>query len=114
MRLVFIILAINLCACSTGTQIQLPEQNQNFVTKGQFDTIVNILREQISQYKNIADSLKNVIVTSTIRVDTTSASDFIIKNGIMTFNKPNLNKTIKAVVLTIPIKKTATIKKKNK
>lgn len=114
-------------SCSSVPQIQLPPTNTNYATKGYVDTSVksaiywlvldiNYLKTQGIQDKKTIDSLKNVITINTIKVDTTSGSDFNIKNGIMTFNKPNLNAIIKAEVvrqLPIPNKIIAKKKKKN-
>lgn len=103
-------------SCSTVPQIQIPEVNPNYATKGYVDTSVqvkalgllqdiNFLKTQNTQYKKIIDSLKNVIIVYTIKVDTTAASDFNVKNGVMTFNKTNLNKMIKTeVIRNLPTK----------
>lgn len=68
-----------------------------------------------TQLKNTIDSLKKVVAERTVLIDTSSASDFKISKGIITFNKPNLNLMIKNVVLqTIPKNGLNTKKKKIK
>lgn len=111
-------------SCSTGPQIQLPPQNTNYATKGYVDTAtqknispllveISALKTQRVQDKKTIDSLKNVITINTIRIDTTSGSDFNIQNGIMTFNKTNLTTMIKAVIIKqIPPKTTVKTKKR--
>lgn len=68
-----------------------------------------------NQLKNSFDSLKNVVASKTVLIDTSASSDFKVIKGIMSFNRPNLNLMIKNIVLqTIPTKPVLIKKKKSK
>lgn len=109
-----VILSIILYSCSSVPQIQLPSTT-NYATKGYVDTAINNLKSLRAQDKKTIDSLKNVITINTIKVDTTSGSDFNISNGVISFNKVNLNRTIKTEVLRqLPIPNKVIAKKKKK
>lgn len=125
MRHIFIIFIVIFYSCSAVPQIQVPPPivNQNFASKGYVDTLIqknatgnaqdiNYLKEQIVQGNKTIDSLKNVIMINTVQVDTSSSSDFTIKNGVITFNKPNLKVMINAAILQHTVISNAKYKKK--
>lgn len=119
------VLSIMFFSCSTMPQIQAPPPvvNQNFASKGYVDTLIqknatgnaqdiNYLKAQIVQGNKTIDSLKNVIIINTVQVDTSSSSDFTIKNGVIIINKPNLKVIINAAILQHTVISNAKLKRR--